>query len=94
VYQSDGVTPKDLTGETITMDIKKTYQDAAAFLTLSSGSGLTITVLTGTIVIAFTAAQATSLFGYPWVFDIKSVEGAVIYTVIEGTIIVKDVVTH
>lgn len=94
VYQADGVTPRDLTGETITMDIKKTYEDPAAFLSLSSGSGLTITPATGLIEIALTAPQVTSLFGYPWIFDIKSVEGLAIYTVSAGSILVKDTVTH
>ena len=84
----------NLTGETITMDIKADY-DATAIISLASGSGLTITVGTGTIVVFLTAAQCTSLLANnQYIYDIKSAEGTTIQTYLSGTIQAVPVVTQ
>ncbi len=52
--------PVNITGETVTFKI---YADKSLLLTLTSGSGLTITPLAGRIAIALTSVQTTTLKG-------------------------------
>lgn len=93
IKNSDG-SDRDLTGETITIEFKKTVDDAAAFITLGSGSGLSITAGTGTIGLALSVAQTTSMLGYVWLYDIKSSEGSVVQTYVSGRALVRPVVTR
>lgn len=58
-YLQDGV-PVDITGETVSFKI---YNEKTAFITLTSGSGLTINALVGRITINLTSAQTQSLVG-------------------------------
>lgn len=58
-YLLDGV-PVNLTGETVTFKI---YNDKSVYITLTDGSGLTISPTIGRIVIALTSAQTESLIG-------------------------------
>lgn len=58
-YLQDGV-PVNITGETVTFKI---YNDKTVFITLTSGSGLTINALLGRITIALTSVQTQSLVG-------------------------------
>lgn len=58
-YQLDGV-PVDITGETVSFKI---YNDKTVFISLTSGSGLTILPLVGRITIDLTSAQTQSLVG-------------------------------
>lgn len=56
VYQTEAGSPVNITGYTATFSIAPAYEEAPA-VTLTTGSGITITGSTGTIAIHATATQ-------------------------------------
>jgi hypothetical protein len=54
-YEEDDVTPVDLSGETVTLTVKAT--GLVPDIILTSGSGLTITALSGRIDVELTSTQ-------------------------------------
>lgn len=90
-------TAYDLTGYTAALKIKKSKDDSAALLSLTStpAAGLTIYAGAGRIVIAISAAQAASL-----VYDVMVYDLVLTYTstgaktrLLEGTITLNPSVT-
>lgn len=71
--QSDGVTPKNLTGYTARMDVR-TAQKAPALVALTSPSGgIVITPATGVITVTITAAQSDAWTVAKALYDLEVV---------------------
>lgn len=93
VLTSSG-TPRDLTGWSARMSIKRDRDDVAPLLTLTSpGGGLTITPLSGEITITISKVQTAAFTFLSGVYDLTIVQGSDADPILEGGIIVKKSVT-
>ena len=82
-YVDDAGDPIDLSGETITMKI---YSKSTLLITLTEGSGLTISALAGQITIDLTGAQTDTLDGLPdrrYVLRLDDIETTIMWGVID-----------
>ena len=92
VYQDSTGTPINLTGYTATFALANSY-NGAIVLTLTVGSGITITPSTGTINVHATATQ-TSITDGSYVAELVITSSANVKTsLLKGTIVVKPKVT-
>jgi len=87
-YLKDNL-PVDITGETVTFKI---YAEKVLVLTLTSGSGLTITPLNGRIVIDLTSAQTASLIGKKNIRHVLRLDTPAEKTLMDGKVEVYQVV--
>jgi hypothetical protein len=96
VYKDENGVAINLTGFTAALQIRQSYSDAAALVTLSSPSnGIAITPLTGTIVITMTAAQTGSLDEGYYVYDLEiTSSGGIVTRLIQGQFTVSPEVTR
>lgn len=82
----------DLTGYTAAMQVRTTPDAATALVSLTTGSGITITGATGTILVNMSAAQtgaltSTTQAGTPYVYDLEITSPtAVITRLVQGVI--------
>lgn len=97
VYKDSTGAPIDLTGYTAKLQLRTTYDAASASLTLSTGSGITITPSTGNIAIHATATQTGadgSLVAGEYVYDLEITLAGEVTRVIQGRAIVRPQVTR
>lgn len=84
-----------LTGYTSSMQIRNHYDDVAPVLSLTSSAGMTITPLTGTIVIRATAAQTGAIVAGDYFYDVEITSSAGIVTrLVQGSVNVRPQVTR
>jgi len=95
IYKDSSGTAINLTGYTAAMQLRVNPNSTTADLTLSTGSGITITGATGTIVVHATATQTAALVAKNYVYDleIKS-SGNIVTRLIQGTLNVSAEVTR
>lgn len=74
-YQSDGTTPLDLTGETITLNL---YKDgaAAALKTLTAGSGIAVDGKNGEMALYLSAGETAALEPIAYQYELWADNGA------------------
>lgn len=85
---------RSLSGYSARLSIRRSVEDAAAVLALTSGSGLTLTAATGSIAVAITAAQTAALSGtYVYDLEVES-SGGVITRLLQGRLHVSPQVTY
>jgi len=97
VYYSDAAqtTPVNLTGYTAKMQARSNVSDSKAVLTLTTGSGITITGATGTIALHATAIQTAAIVAGYYLYDLEITSGAGIVTrLIQGQLEVSASVTR
>jgi hypothetical protein len=88
VYQDSTGTPINLTGYTATFAIGNSY-NGATVLTLTVGSGITITASTGTITVHATSSQ-TAITDGSYVAELVITSSAGVATsLLKGAIVVK-----
>jgi len=85
--------PVNLTGFTARMQLRRTKSQSEAAISLSIGEGITITPLTGDILIELTAAQTASLSGI-YFYDLELVSGPVVSRCLEGKVFLCPEVTR
>lgn len=95
-WKNDAGTPIDLTGFTAELQVRATYPETTAALTLTDGAGITLGGAAGTIQIHITAAQTLALAAKTWVYDLRLVDGVggEAYRVLEGSFLVTPAVTR
>jgi len=96
-YISGGLAyaPVNLTGCTAALQLRSLPSDANAVLTLTSGSGITITALTGQIDIHATAVQTGAIDEGTYYYDLEITNGTGIVTrIAQGQVVVSAEVTR
>lgn len=92
-YESDGVTPNDLTGYTAKMYLKRKVTDDAALVTLTTENAkLTLGGAAGTVTLEIPATETATMSGV-YVYDLKLINGSYVKRLIEGKITVDSEVT-
>lgn len=92
VYYDYNNVPVNLTGYTARLQLRSKY-DSTAVLTLSTGSGITITGPTGEIAIVGTAVQTELIPAGIYVYDLELTSGSEITRLIQGQMTVRAQVT-
>lgn len=87
-YKQDGLAV-NITGETVSFKI---YDDKSVFITLTSGSGLTISPTVGRITIDLTSAQTQSLVGKTQLRHVLRLDTPAEKTLMDGKVSVYQVV--
>jgi hypothetical protein len=93
VQNSDG-TPRDLTGYTARMWIKKSRTASISEIQLANGSGITITPLTGMITVSMTDNQTEALTIKSGVYDLKIEAAGLEERVLQGGVVLSPQVTE
>lgn len=93
-YEDDETTLINVTGYTATCKIRRSFAASSVDLTLTSGSGITLGGAAGTVVVAITAAQATTLCSEhdetTYVYDLMLTSGGgTPYLLAQGTLTVR-----
>lgn len=95
VYKDPSDNPIDLTGYTAAMQLRQSYDSAAADLTLSTANGgIAITGATGTITVTATDEQTGALTPGYYVYDLELTSGANVSRLVQGQITVAEQVTR
>jgi hypothetical protein len=97
IYISGGLAtaPVNITGYTAALQIRSLPQSPTAVLSLTSGSGITITGSTGTIAVAATAAQTGNIDEGPYYYDLEiTSQTGVVTRVAQGQVVVSAQVTR
>jgi hypothetical protein len=100
VYKDTDGVAINLTGYTAAMQVRTTPDASTALISLTTGSGITITGGTGTIAVAITSAQsslltATTQAGTPYVYDLEITSGSgVITRLVQGVLTASANVTR
>jgi hypothetical protein len=95
VYKDSAGTVINLTGYTAALQIRDTYADSATDLSLTVGSGITITAASGKIDVRATAAQTGAIAAGQYVYDLEiTSSGGVVTRLVQGKITVSPQVTR
>jgi hypothetical protein len=97
IYISGGLAtaPVNITGYTAALQIRSLPQSPTAVLSLTTGSGITITGSTGTIAVTATAAQTGAIDQGPYYYDLEITSSTGIVTrVAQGQVVVSAQVTR
>lgn len=85
----------NLTSYTARMQVRPTVEATNTLLSLTTGNGITLGGVLGTVSITATAAQMTAIQAGKHVYDVELVSaGGVVTRIIEGKFIVKAEVTR
>ena len=84
--------PVNLSGFTGAMKIKE-HLNSTAVLSLTSGAGITITGGSGTVAVAMTAVQTSSVSPGIYKYDLELTNGSTVYRLVQGRIIFEGQVT-
>lgn len=95
-YDNPDGTPVNLTGYTAALQLRSLPTDATAVLSLATGSGITITAITGLVAIHATATQTRSIDEgiYYYDLEITSPGTSVVTRLIQGQVEVSPEVTR
>jgi hypothetical protein len=94
VYEDSTGTPINITGFTAAMQLRSLPSDSATALSLTTGSGITITGATGTIAIHATAAQTGAIQAGVYYYDLEITGSGIVTRLIQGQITVSAQVTR
>ena len=93
-----GGTPVNLTNYSARMQVRDSYDGGSAVVSLTSGTGISLSGTAGSIVIEMTAAQTAALDGTPntqYIYDLELQSGAGYVTrLVEGRFFVFPEVTR
>jgi LEA14-like dessication related protein len=94
-YQNPNGTPVNITGYTAALQLRTSPLAKTTALSLTTGSGITITGSTGLIAVHATATQTGAITNGMYVYDLEITSGqGVITRLIQGTINVSAQVTR
>lgn len=94
-YQDSNSNPINLTGYTAALQLRSNVSDQIAALSLSTGSGITITASTGLIAVHATAAQTGAVVAGYYYYDLEITSVSNIVTrLVEGKIQIVAQVTR
>lgn len=95
-YDNPDGTPVNITNYTAEMQIRVNANSPTAVLTLTTGSGITITGSSGLIAIRATAAQTRAIDEGPYVYDLEitAPSTGVVTRIIQGQALVSAEVTR
>lgn len=95
-YTDANGTPINLTGYTAAMQVRLTYPETTAVVSLTNGSGITIGGVAGTLTIHIPAATTATLQAPKiYVYDVRIVSsGGAVYRILEGDFYVTPAVTR
>ena len=85
-YQQPNGTPVNLTGFTAAMQLRTSPLARTTVLSLSTGSGITITPLTGLIAVHATATQTANIAPGKYSYDLELNNSGVITRLVQGTL--------
>lgn len=92
---TDDGTPRNLTGYTARMQIRRAAADASVLLELTTVNGrITITALTGTLILSLSATETAALSWTRGVYDLEIVAGSAVERLLEGAVTVSPEVTR
>jgi hypothetical protein len=97
IYINGGLAtaPVNITSYTAALQLRSLPSDPTAVLSLTSGSGITITGSTGTIAVSATAAQTGAIDEGPYFYDLEITSPTGIVTrVAQGQVVVSAQVTR
>lgn len=96
VYEDTATsTPINITGYTAALQLRSLPSDTTAALSLTSGSGITITGSTGTVAVHATAAQTGAIVAGYYYYDLEITSPTGIVTrLVQGQILVSAQVTR
>lgn len=94
-YENPNGTPINLTSYTAALQIRSLPSDPTAVLSLSTGSGITITGNTGTVAIRATAAQTMIIDEGNYYYDLEIyAPSGVVTRLVQGQVVVSAEVTR
>jgi hypothetical protein len=94
VLAEDGVTPRNLTGYTAKLHIKKHPDDAVPVAQFAIGSGLSITALTGIVTIDLSDAVTVALDFRSGVYDLLIISSSnVAERILQGGVVLSEAIT-
>lgn len=97
IYINGGIAtaPVNITNYTAALQIRSLPSSPSAVLSLTTGSGITITGATGTIAVHATAAQTTAIDEGPYYYDLEiTSDQNVVTRVAQGQVVVSAEVTR
>jgi hypothetical protein len=97
IYINGGLAtaPVNITGYTAALQLRSLPSDATAVLSLTNGSGITITGSTGTIAVTATATQTGNIDEGPYYYDLEITSPTGVVTrVAQGQVVVSAQVTR
>ena len=94
-YDNPNGTPVNLTGYTAALQLRSLPESATAVLSLSTGSGITITGATGLVAISATATQTRAIDEGTYYYDLEITSAAGVVTrLVQGQAVVTPEVTR
>lgn len=94
-YENPNGTPINITSYTGALQIRSLPSDPVAVLSLSSGSGITITGNTGTVAVHATAAQTRAIDEGNYYYDLEiTAPTGVVTRLVQGQVVVSAEVTR
>lgn len=94
-YDNPNATPVNLTSYTAALQIRSLPESATAVLSLSTGSGITITGATGLVAISATATQTRAIDEGTYYYDLEITSPAGVVTrLVQGQAVVTPEVTR
>ena len=94
VYKDSAGTIIPLTSYTAALQLRTSYEAASASLSLTSGSGITITANQGLIAVHATATQTGALVAGDYVYDLEVTVSGEVTRLIQGIATVRPQVTR
>lgn len=96
-YENPNSTPINITGYTAALQLRSLPSDATAVLSLTTGSGITITGATGTVAVMATATQTRAIDEGNYYYDLEISSPAspsVVTRLVQGQVVVSAEVTR
>lgn len=94
-YEQPAGTPVNITGYTSALQLRSLPTDTTAVLSLSTGSGITITGSTGLVAVHATAAQTRAIDEGVYYYDLEiTSQGGIVTRLIQGQAYVSAEVTR
>jgi LEA14-like dessication related protein len=94
-YENPNGTPINITGYTAALQLRSLPSDAVAVLSLTTGSGITITGATGTVAITATATQTRAIDEGTYYYDLEITSTlGVVTRLVQGQVVVSPEVTR
>ena len=94
-YENPNGTPINITSYTAALQIRSLPSDPTTVLSLSTGSGITITGATGTVAVHATATQTRAIDEGTYYYDLEiTAPSGVVTRLVQGQVVVSAEVTR